>query len=435
MQYKLIKATRQAIAESHRTARRMCFIVVAIAAPLVTLTTEARATSELVLQMESSWRYDSNPFRLTENANVQAILGTGSKADAVQANDLRVEFVQPLDSPETRLVFAAQLGHRSYQQLPLDNTEYAARVAFEWRLGYLWAGKLLHAKELQLYDYQNGNLTTRDMLHRTTSSADLVLQVSPTIQIPLAIKVQRSNYDTLANSVFDSHDRGVDLGVRSLFGGGSTITFGLSSTEVSFPQRTGVLLGSLDSRYEDDEIYLASDWQYSALTRFSTRIAEMRRRYATLNSRDFSAITTELKLLHNYSPKTIFGISFWSRPYGLTDSAVLYTMNTGILLNASWRLSEKTILTAYSRNELQRYQYVDPAQGPLSTEFDQRRLGGSIGYAASRDFQLYAAGFRDQMTQGNSSVRISQNTLRVGLEYTFENVSGLAQRAGFRQPK
>ena len=436
MPFKLIEATTRATAGLRLLGKDVCFVIAAVAAPLVIFATEAGATTELVLQIDSSWRYDSNPLRFTEDADVQAILATGGKSDTLQANDLRVELVQPLDSPETRLVFVAQLGNRNYRQMSqLDNIEYAYRMAFEWRLGDLWTGKLLHMQEQQLYDYLNGALTTRDMLHRTTSSADLVLQVSPTIQIPLALRIQRSQYDTLANSVFDYHERDVDVGVRFLNGGGSNINFGLRSAEVSFPQRTGAILTSLDSGYLDSEIYFASDWQYSALTRFSTRISEMQRRYATLNSRDFSATTAELRILHNYSPKTVLGVSFWSRPYGITDSTALYTMNTGTQIDASWRASEKTRLMLYTRKERQRYQYVDLTQGHLSTEFDQRRAGGSIGYTASPDVQLYVAGFRDQVDPSNSGVRIFQNTLRVGIEYTFENISGLAQRDGFRLPK
>jgi hypothetical protein len=396
---------------------------------LLPLTTSA--TTELVLQLDSSWRNDSNPLRLTENMDTRTALGADKKSDSILATEFRVVLVHPLDSTETRLLFTGQLSNNSYQQLAqLDNTEYAYKGAFEWRSGDLWKGKLFRSQEQQLYDYLNGALTAREMVHRTTGSAEVALRVTPDIEFPLAIKIQRNGYDTPANWMFDSLEHSVDGGLQFRSGMGSNISVGIRSAEVSFPERTAAQVASLDSGYRDTEIYLASDWQYSVLTRLRGRIASMQRAYATLDSRNFSTLTAELRVQHNYSPKTIVNFNLWSNPVGITDNTILYTLTTGTQLEALWRPTDKTSLSLLVTKELQRYQYVNPVQGRSNPELSRVRIGGSATYNVSRDIRMYMNGFRDSSDQGTFGANIAQNMLRIGIEYTFENITGLAQRAG-----
>ena len=392
----------------------------------------ARATTELILQLDSSWRYDSNPLRFTDDAKLPAALGINSKQDTILSNDVRVLLVQPLDSPETRLVFTGQLGHRSYRELTqLTNTEYAYNASLEWRSGEIWKGKLSHSEEQQLYDYLNGTLTTRDMIHRMTDNAAVSLQLTPDIEIPFTIRVRRDGYDISENQVFNSNERSLDASIHLRSTTSSNISIGLRSTDVLFPLRNVAQANTLDSGYQDKELYLASDWQYSVLTRLSGRIAAMQRTYATLDLKNFSAVTAELKILHDYSARTRLTAELWTRPYPITDSAILYTTASGAQLGAKWQSTEKTQVTMMASKEQQQHQYANTVPGQLNPTLNRVRVGGSLTYAVTRDMQFYVDGFRDQLDQGLLGGNIGQTVLRTGLEYTFENIGGLAQRTGF----
>jgi hypothetical protein len=187
-------------------------------------------------------------------------------------------------------------------------------------------------------------------------------------------------------------------------------------------------VSSLDSGYQDKEIYAESSWQYSALTRFDGRIASLHRSYANLAAMNFSAMTTELSVSYDYSAKTRLTLDLWNRPYGVTDPTVLYAIGTGAKLGARWQATAKTRLSLLASNEAQRYHASHMAQGPSNTNLKQLRVGGSIDYAATRAIRFYVDGFRDQLRRGTLGADVAQNVFRLGVEYTYENMPGVAER-------
>lgn len=395
------------------------------------LPVQAHAVTELVLQLDSSWRTDSNPLRFPDNANVSALLGRTSTNDSILSTDVRGAVIVPLDSPETRLLLTGQLGHRHYDQLTqLDNAEYAYKANLQWRLGTLWKGEMFHSQEQQMYGYLDGSLSSREMTHRTTDNIELALRVTPDIELPLTLRRRHLRYDLPINALFDSTERSADIGVRLKTGTNSTARTGFRSTSTNFPERTAAQVTLLDSAYQDNELYLESDWQYSVFTRLSGRVAALKRRYNALGSKDFSALTTEMRVLYDYSPMTRLTLEAWSRPYGTTDRATLYTLVKGVQLNARWQASAKTRITAQVTQELQRYQYADLQPGQNNPELSRVRWGGGVVYAITRDVSVYADGFRERLDRGTLGAGISQTSVRAGIEYTFENITGLAQRTG-----
>ena len=77
---------------------------------LALLSLNVQAGSELVLQLDSSLRYESNPFFLSKNVDAGNVEEIGVRGDdRVLANDVRLLATHALNSPETRLVFEGQL--------------------------------------------------------------------------------------------------------------------------------------------------------------------------------------------------------------------------------------------------------------------------------------------------------------------------------------
>jgi len=391
----------------------------------------AQAMTELVLQLDSSWRYDSNPFRFTNDANVAAAIGRERKGDSVLTSDVRGAVVVPLDSPQTRLILTGQLGRRNYDQLTqLDNTEYAYRAALEWRLGDLWRGELSHRDENQLFNYQNGGLTTREMVRATTELGEVALRVTPSLEVPFTLRSRRIQYETPVNAGYDSDERSMDLGVRYQATTQSGVRAGLRRTTLTYPQRSAAQASTLDTGFADTELYLDGDWQYSVMTRFSGRVAAQRRAYDNLGQKNFSVLTTDLRVLHDHSPLTRFTLELWNRPYGLTDPLTLYMITTGAQLGVRWQGTPKTRVNLSLAKEQQTYQYASLGPGQSNPKLDRTRLGGGVVYAWTPSVRVYVDGYRERLDRGILGAGIHQTFVRAGLEYTFENISGLAQRTG-----
>ena len=392
----------------------------------------ANAMTELLLQLDTSQRFDSNPLRFTRDAEIPIVINSGKKGDSITAADVRAAIIHPLDSPETRLLFTGQVGRRNFNQLTqLDNTDYSYRTAFEWRYGQMWRGAVALGNEQQLYNYFDGSLTSREMTHVENKNADLSFIISPDIEIPFSARSRRVEYDNPTNWVFSSHEQILDLGFRYRSTTRSIIRAGVKSNDVNYPRRTEQQSELLDSRYRDNELYVDSDWQYSILTRFTGRISALKRQYGRLSDKDFSAFTTEIKVNHDYSPKTTFNFEIWNRPYGTTDRATLYTLATGLQTGIVWRATSKIRTSLQASRELQRYQSVALDSGQSNPRLNRVRWGGGVVYAIERDISLYLDFSRDRLDRGSLGSPISQNTVKAGIEYSFENSAGLAQRTGF----
>ena len=96
------------------------FFSVLLLIPLI-----SNAMTEVLLQLDTSQRFDSNPLRFTKDANIKSADGLAKNSDSILAGDVRGAMIHRLDSPETRIIFIGQLGHRDFNKLSqLDNTEY-----------------------------------------------------------------------------------------------------------------------------------------------------------------------------------------------------------------------------------------------------------------------------------------------------------------------
>jgi hypothetical protein len=402
-----------------------------LATVLLFISCSSQANSELVLQLDSSLRYESNPFRFSDDAAVLATFGRETRSDRVLANDVRFSVTHSLDSPETRLVFDGQLGTRNYARLAeLDHKPYAYRAGLEWRAGQLWRGAVFHSQDQKLFDYQDGTLTARERIHRSADTVEASLRVTPDIEIPLAFKKQRFAYDLQRNSFNESEEQSIDVGMAWGSGTTSKLRGGARSTGVRFISRTAAQKADLDDEYRDDELYFETDWQYSTKTRFGGRIAALRREYASLSALNFSAATATATLDHDYSPKTKVRFEAWRRPSDATNASTLYSLIHGSQLSFRWQATPKARLSMQVAKERDRYQTTLSFAGPSNPVLSRVRWGAGFTYAVSRDLSLNVDGSTEELTRGDLGAAISQYTLLVGVEYTFENISGLARRAG-----
>jgi hypothetical protein len=380
----------------------------------------AAATTELILQMDLSWSNDSNPQRLA----------SGDLHDRLLATEARLAVIHPLDSPDTRLVFSANAGSNTYSDLrDLDNSPRGHKAALEWRASELVRGSVYQGRARRSYDVVDAERTRRDMSDQIEVGVGLTLQITPWIELPIEMKARRQAYETVANAAFNADERSASLGIRWVTGAGSSLGMGLQASNVSFDDRSALLASSLGARYRAESAYLEATWQYSPFTRLTAKLEPIQRNYAYLESKSYSEIGSELHIRHNYSPKTSFTADWSQRPSDMTDSSALYTMVNRIEWGAQWRASSDTqIVLAWSQErQLNQLAWGSNAANP---ELRRERAGLGLIFAASRDVRLYLDGYTDHTRRSDNSADFFQNTLRLGVEYTFENMPNLARKAG-----
>ncbi len=384
------------------------------------LPSTAAATTELVLQMDMSWSHDSNPQRLA----------SGELPDRLLATEARLAIVHPLDSPDTRLVFSANAASNTYSDLrDLDNSPRGHKAALEWRASDLVRGTVYQGRARRPYDVVDAERTRRDMSDQIEVGAGLTLQITPWIEFPIEMKVRRQTYETLANAAFNTDERSTSLGIRWVTGAGSSLGMGLQASNVSFDDRSVLLATSLGARYRAESAYLEATWQYSPFTRLTAKLEPIQRSYTYLESKSYSEVGTELHIRHTYSPKTSFTADWSQRPSDTTDSNALYTLVNRIEWGAQWRASSDTqIVLAWSQER--QLNQLAWGSNAANAELRRERAGLGLIFAASRDLRLYLDGYTDHTRRSDNTADFFQNTLRLGVEYTFENMPNLARKAG-----
>lgn len=392
------------------------------------------APAELVLQLDTSLRHDSNPLRFPDATAVPAALGSGQKSTSYFANEIKGALVQALDSPETRLILSGQLSRQNYQNFnQLDNTEGALRGIFQWRFGELWRGELSRMDERQLYRPLDGSVTDRIMIQAETTSVLVALRPTPELEFPVQITTQKTEHNSAALQAYDRKDRILDISARWRTWSTSTLRGGMRSVRSTFALRTPEQVVAMDSEYEDREIYAGAEWQYSVKTRVSGRLGYLQRHYGRLTDRDFSVLTADAQLLYDYSPLTRIQVDVWNRPFGMTDPNNLYSIATGMQTSVRWFATSKVRVTGAFTQEQQSYKPTATGAALGSPVLNRQRWAGGVVHELTRDLRVYAEGFRESMKRGSLGSDIHQNALRIGLEYSYENLTGVAQRNGLAE--
>lgn len=397
----------------------------------------AWAVVELALQLDSSWVSDSNPMRLPADSDSQALLGRASKGDSMMALDLRAALIAPLLSDGTRLEVLATQGKRQYGHLSqLDHEVQQLDARLLWQAGPLWRGRLDYGSDERLYQPQNAIQTGRDLMRQQQTRSELALRVTEDLSLPLNLERQSVRHENPQNQFLDRNDTVAQLSLRYVSPLGSTLSVGTRRTAVDYPHRGAADAALLDTHYTDQLHFAEVDWAYSPLTRIGGRIGLLQRQYQDLAPNNFDRRIGSLRLSYQPSPLTRIEGEWGRRVYDSGTPSALYFLSSGLRLALDWRWSELTRLRLLAAHDRQQNQGAAVAGAPPAQADNMvNRLGATVDYSISRGWRLYAEGLRDRFSTVGGGTAIVQNTLRLGLVYSYESLSGTAARAGLgRQP-
>ena len=397
----------------------------------------AMAVVELAVQLDSSWASDSNPLRLPAGADTQTLLGRSGPGDSTMAVDLRAALIAPLGSDDTRLELLATEGKRQYrQQTQLDHEVRQLEARLFWQFSPLWRGRVSYGTDERLYQPQNAIQVGRDLMRQHVGLSELSLRVTEELALPFTLERLSVRHENPQNQFLDRNDHAVQMAVRYTSPLGSVLQLGTRRTAVDYPNRGPADAAILDTRYTDQLNFVDIDWTYSPMTQVGGRLGWLQRRYENLGSNDFDQRLATLRASYQPSPLTRVDLEWGRRVYDSSTPSSLYFLSSGVRASLDWRLSELTRLRLQASHDRQHNQQPGSiGAAPGLPDNMVNRIGGSVNYAISRGWRLYAEGLRDRFTTVGGGTAIQQNVLRLGLEYTYESVSGTAARAGLgRRP-
>lgn len=394
------------------------------------------APLELVLKLDISSGYESNPFQQPEEAAPAS--GAASSAAATpratrrHAQTAEGAVVVPLASDDSRLALSGRIGRQRFDPISeLDHQQTEVDGRLQWRFGPLLQAALRQTASRLPYAFQDGSYLKLDMTERHSRSAELTLQPTPALSLPLSVQQQSLRHDDRAtHGVLDRKEQQASLALRWRSPTRSELQLGYMMVEADFPRRTPEQIAALDSGWTERQVFASADWQYSVKTRLSGRIAQVRREHPARTERNTQLVSRTLRLTHQPSPMSRLELELWRQPKDTEDPSTLTSLSRGFRLSAAWQPSDFARMALAYGDERQRY---DPALGSAATGATlgrTRSLGWRLQYQLSRDLSAQMELGRERQSRSTFSSDITQSVLRLSLSYSFENLAGGLQRSG-----
>lgn len=312
--------------------RKLLVLNLALAG-VVTLNVQADELDTLQFRVGQTWQYDSNVFRLSDNATAVpsdhfGVTTVGAKIDksyGLQRFEIDVN--------------ANRYNYKNFSALDFTAVNYAA--AWRWSLTPSLYGNL--TTDRQEYTDNSANFQNPGQLNRRTDRLSL-LDAEYAIDGPWRVLggvFERSSSNSQPFTFEgDSKVRGVEAGVRYVFASNSSFAYRLKQGRGEYPNR--VLSSTFASEFKDREHEFKLVWPITGKTTIQSRVSYFDRTHDGLEARDFSGFVGQLEATWLPTGKTTVngGVVRDLGDYQTND--ISYYQGNRFFIAPTWKPTEKT---------------------------------------------------------------------------------------------
>jgi hypothetical protein len=390
--------------------------------------TVAWATVDLALRLETSLSSNSNLFRVAEPGTATVPVPTEVVSARAQRYLMAFAAGLPLDSDDTRLVLTTQLGWDRYNgNNNINNQSKEVTARLPWRFGKLVEGEWVKGHTTLPYaldqDYQRLDLVTRDW-----HGMVVTLKPTPWLSFPAQVVRQTLRHqDQLAHGNLDENRTRTSLAARYLSPTGSSVQLGSARTQATFPRRGALPELANRAEFTDQDTFVDLTWNYSPLTQLSWRWTNRQRHYAAAPELDSHMVLSRLNLSHAPSPLSRVDVQWWQQPTETDNPALLYGATRGFGIGINWFATPLSTLTLQWQQESQEDKPSAPGNTFALENPKTRRLTARLQHNIVRGVNAFVDVTRETRTRERLG-RSAQNVVRVGLDYTYDNIPGAVAR-------
>lgn len=294
--------------------------------------------------------YDSNLFRLENDQEAYAVLGTTDTAESYYT------LAAGMDA-NLRLSRQVIRAHAEYNQTWFDQysmLDYDGRdvyLKWDWLVGSVVKGDVGVAETLTQASYANVKQPVSNLI-RTRRS---FFHTAVGLDDPWLLKFGAERIDTDNDaSILQEQDATVDTvnaGVQFRSGKGSTVELISQRSDGQYPNRQVVGLAPIDNDYLQWDNGVAVAWALTAETKVSGRLNYTKRSYSEVPQRAFSGLTGLLSMDWIVTEKTSLRALIHRDIGALENDTASYTVNQGIALGVDWKPTAKLIFNAELRHD------------------------------------------------------------------------------------
>jgi len=314
--------------------------------------------------------YDSNLFRLSDDADAQSTLGTSDKSDLI----LRIGAGGKYELRKSRQKFIAEINVSEYKFKEfddLDNTSNDLRGEWQWQLGNDWSGNLGLSHRRYLESFSNFQLYLRDMVDqdRLYGSANYLLSSR------LKFTLDADRYDTehgeQTRNTLDSKINNMAFTVNWVTPAQNTIGLKYRTADANLPNPGTIGTTPVSNSYNEDELSVVATWTLTGASQINARLGYTKRNFDEVSARNFSDPTWRLTYLWRPSGKAGLEVATWREVSEFQDLSSNYVSVTGLSIAPTWSLTPQVALRGRIAYETRDYA-GDPGLGAVATQREDK---------------------------------------------------------------
>ena len=308
--------------------------------------TQAWAQSEDPLMFRASYatQTDSNLFRLPPDANTQATIGKSSAAEQIGITTLGMGFTtrQSLQQFE----FNVDLVNNHYQNF--DYLSFVANnynAAWRWSLTPRFTGSLSATRNETLNSFADfQGFQQRNLRVDTVNSLDTAYEIHGPWRLVAGLSNSRQANDLAVTAGSDYNNTSANLGLRHVFGSGSTATYSARLNNGSYLNRTVPSAALQDNAYKQFDHDLRLRWVPGSGSTADANITFINRSHPNYPQRDYSGVNTGASVNWSLSGKTSLTANYSHVLEAYATSNTNYKQSDKMTVAPVWQISTKTLL-------------------------------------------------------------------------------------------
>jgi exopolysaccharide biosynthesis operon protein EpsL len=358
---------------------------------------------------------DSNPFRLSDSANAQALIGTPSRSDTIAVTTLGVKLNKPVGLQ--RFEFDVNLEDHRYKRFTnLDFTGVNYAAAWRWSFTPSLHGNLTSDRREYVdttADVQNFGQLNRRTTRSTLLDAEYEVDGAWRVLGGVFDRVSTSSQPTFEG---DSKVRGLEVGARRVFSSGTSLAYRYRNGR---GESSDIAQAAPAGDFKDREHEVRLDWAPTGKTTVQARLAHFDRAHDALAARDFSGVVGQADVNWAVTGKTSV---FW----GAARELGSYQTNTSsyyqgyrFFVAPTWRATEKIAVRLRYDHGVRDFRGAAPGFAAIDRRDTTRLASLALEWQAARALKLVGSVQRDKRTSSAPGVDYVSNSVGVLAQLSF----------------
>lgn len=333
--------------------------------------------------------HDDNLFRLSDDADTVASLGTDERADTYRVLEAGADLNAQISRQRLHLhadVMQTQFSNFTF----LDNTGGHARARWDWSVLSNASGRLG-------YDYQRtlASLETQSAAGRNVRSdqhpyaeADLRFAQRLRLRVGASERMVENSLET--QRALDTRATTVESALH-LLGAPTPGTetepnfFGarVRATRGDYPYQQMVGGTAVDNSYDERETGAVVGWRFADGSQVQAFSGYTEREYEQFPVRDFAGATGRVDADWQVGAKTQIALALWRELTVADDQSAGYVLSHGVSLGPDWSMTRKITLKGRAGYETRDYR----GDAALALGIAERRKDEIVSYRLGLDYE------------------------------------------------